>query len=116
MNIIALLAGLFSGIAGAMGLGGGAVLIIFIKAFTDYSQLEAGGINLLFFVPIALIAVIIYAKRKEIEFKTVGFMALGGILGAFIGIFAAGYIGDELLGKIFGAVLTLVGIKQIFTK
>ena len=55
MKWAALLAGLFSGVIGAMGLGGGAVLIIFLNIFTDYSQLEAGGINLLFFVPILLL-------------------------------------------------------------
>ena len=49
MNWTALLAGLFSGIIGAMGLGGGAVLIIYLSVFTDMPQLEAQGINLIFF-------------------------------------------------------------------
>ena len=71
MNIMALLAGLFSGIAGAMGLGGGAVLIIFLDMFTENSQLQNQGINIIFFIPIAITAIIIYAKNKEIEFKTI---------------------------------------------
>ena len=56
MNWAALLAGLFSGIIGAMGLGGGAVLIIYLSVFTDMPQLEAQGINLIFFIPIAIAA------------------------------------------------------------
>ena len=59
MNITALLAGLFSGMLGSMGLGGGAVLIVYLSLFTEMGQLKSQGINLLFFVPIALIAVII---------------------------------------------------------
>ena len=61
MNIGALAAGLFSGIIGGMGLGGGAVLIIYLTVFSDVDQLKAQGINLLFFIPIALLAVSVYA-------------------------------------------------------
>ena len=67
MNIVALLAGLFSGIIGGMGLGGGAVLIIYLTLFTETEQLTAQGINLLFFIPTALLAVIIYAVKKKIK-------------------------------------------------
>ena len=59
MNIAALLAGLMSGIIGGMGLGGGAVLIIYLTIFQGVEQLQAQGINLLFFIPIASLAPII---------------------------------------------------------
>ena len=65
MNIAALLAGLFSGIIGGMGMGGGAVLIIYLTVFKNCEQLRAQGINLLFFVPIAILAVIIYTFKKQ---------------------------------------------------
>ena len=73
MNITALLAGLFSGIIGGMGMGGGAVLIIYLSLFTDTPQIKAQGINLLFFIPIGLTALIIYAFKKQIKWKRVGF-------------------------------------------
>lgn len=111
MNIAALLAGLFSGIAGAMGLGGGAVLIIYLAVFTDTPQLKAQGINLLFFVPIALIAVIIYAYKKQIKWRTVIPLCIGGVLGAVAGIMLTSFIGAHLLAKIFGGFLCLLGIK-----
>ena len=87
MNIGALLAGLFSGIIGGMGLGGGAVLIIYLSVFKDVEQLKAQGINLLFFIPIALVAVIIYALKKQIKWKLTIPIAIGGILGAAGGFF-----------------------------
>ena len=40
MSWTALAAGLLSGIIGAMGLGGGAVLIIYLSVFTDMPQLK----------------------------------------------------------------------------
>lgn len=116
MNIAALLAGLFSGIIGGMGMGGGAVLIIYLSLFTDTPQLKAQGINLLFFIPIGLTALIIYALKKQIKWKTVLPLAAFGIIGAFIGIMLTKYIGNVWLSKIFGAFLILMAFKEIFSK
>ena len=116
MNIAALLAGLFSGIFGAMGLGGGAVLIIYLTLFTETEQFSAQGINLLFFIPIAIIAVFIYARRKLIEWKTVLKTAAFGVIGSFLGIFLGGFIGGEWLSKIFGLFLCILGLIEIFKK
>ena len=116
MNIAALLAGLFSGIFGAMGLGGGAVLIIYLTLFTETEQFSAQGINLLFFIPIAIIAVFIYAKRKLIEWKTVLKTAAFGVIGSVLGIYLGGFIGGEWLSKIFGLFLCVLGLIEIFKK
>lgn len=115
MNISALIAGFLSGIIGAMGLGGGAVLIIYLAVFTSTQQLAAQGINLIFFVPIGTLAVLIYAKQHQIRWQTVLPLACGGIIGAFIGIFLADFIGGQLTAKIFGGFLIILGIKEMLT-
>lgn len=116
MNIAALLAGLMSGIIGGMGFGGGAVLIIYLTVFKDMEQLKAQGINLLFFIPIATIAVIIYAFKKQIKWRVTIPLALGGILGAVGGFFLTDFIGGNLTSKLFGGFLVLLGIKELFFK
>lgn len=116
MNITALLAGLFSGIIGGMGMGGGAVLIIYLSLFTDTPQLKAQGINLLFFIPIGLTALIIYAFKKQIKWKTVLPLSLYGIIGTFLGIMLTKYINNDWLSKIFGVFLILMALKEFFTK
>lgn len=116
MNITALLAGLFSGIIGGMGMGGGAVLIIYLSLFTDTPQIKAQGINLLFFIPIGLTALVIYAFKKQIKWKTVLPLAVFGIAGAFLGIMLTDLIGNEWLSKIFGGFLILMALKEFFGK
>lgn len=116
MNIAALLAGLLSGIIGAMGLGGGAVLIIYLSVFTQTEQLASQGINLMFFIPIGLLAVIIYAFKKQIKWKTTLLLAAWGLLGAVIGLMLTDLLGGELTAKLFGGLLILIGIKEIFCK
>lgn len=116
MKLVALLAGLFSGIIGAMGLGGGAVLIIYLSLFTDTPQLKSQGINLLFFIPTAIAAVIVYALKKQIKWKTVLKVALWGLLGAAVGIYFADLLGGELTSKLFGGLLVIMGVIEIFGK
>ena len=116
MKWAALLAGLFSGIIGAMGLGGGAVLIIYLSLFTNMPQLKAQGVNLLFFIPIAVAAVTVYGIKKQIKWKIVLKVALWGLLGAAVGIYFADLLGGELTAKLFGGLLVIMGVIEIFSK
>ena len=116
MKWAALLAGLFSGIIGAMGLGGGAVLIIYLSLFTDMPQLKAQGVNLLFFIPTAVAAVTVYGIKKQIKWKIVLKVALWGLLGAAVGIYFADLLGGKLTSKLFGGLLVIMGVIEIFSK
>ena len=116
MIMLALLAGLLSGIIGAMGMGGGAVLIIYLTLFTKTEQITAQGINLLFFIPIGVTALIIYSKKKQIKWKTAIPIALGGLLGAVLGILLSSFLGSNIISKIFGGFLIVLGIIEIFKK
>lgn len=116
MKWAALLAGLFSGTAGAMGLGGGAVLIIHLALFTDTSQLKSQGINLLFFIPIALAAVTVYSLKKNIKWRLVLKTSVWGLVGSAAGLMLTDSIGGEITGKIFGGLLIIMGGLEIFGK
>ena len=111
-----LIAGALSGIIGSMGLGGGTVLLIYLAAFLGVEQLKAQGINLIFFIPIGLLAVIIYCFKKQIKWKVVAFFAISGLIGAALGTFLAGFIGAEWTRIAFGILLIVLGVKSVFTK
>ncbi len=99
-----------------MGLGGGGVLLIYLTAFASIEQLTAQGINLLFFLPVGLSAIIIYSIKKQIRWKTVLPMWAGGILGAVLGFFIARFLGGALLSKLFACFLIVFGISRLFAK
>lgn len=110
---VSLIAALLSGIIGAMGMGGGAVLIIYLSVFAGVGQFKAQGINLLFFIPIALTATVIYTVKKKISYKTVLPLAIGGIIGVAAGVALASFIGVKLVAKVFGGGILLLGISEI---
>ncbi len=116
MNIIALLAGLLSGLIASMGMGGGAVLLIYLTAFKNTEQLLAQGINLLFFIPIGLLSVIIYTKKRQIEWKKTIPVALFGILGSLFGFWLTTVFKSVFLSKIFAVFLIVLGLIEIFKK
>ena len=110
-----IIAGLLSGIIGAMGLGGGAVLLIYLSLIKGTNQLKAQGINRLFFIPVAALSVIIYAFKKQIKWKTVLLLAASGLVGAFLGVWLTGIIGAKVVGKIFGGLLIAAGVWQVIS-
>lgn len=79
-------------------------------------QMKAQGINLLFFLPVGLLAVLIYSFKKQIKWKAVLKMWLGGLLGAGAGFFCAKLITTAWLSKIFAVVLIVFGLYQLFLK
>lgn len=112
MNI---LVGILTGAAASMGLGGGFILLVYLSIFTNTPQDIAQGINLLFFLPIALLSLIIHIKNKLIDLKLVGKYLILGLPCAVAGSFVAGIIDVEILRKLFGAFLLYIGINQLYS-
>lgn len=108
--------GLLSGIISGMGIGGGAILIPFLVFFTELNQQQAQGINLIVFIPVAIIALIIHFKEKNIEIQYTKFLVIGGIFGAIIGSLLAMKINPDALRRYFGIFLLFIGIYELIKK
>lgn len=111
--IIYALSGMLSGLIGAMGIGGGGILIIYLTMIEKVEQSKAQGINLLFFLPIAVTAILIYNRKKLIDWKIAVPFSIFGIIGSLVGFWISGIISDRVLAKIFGGMLILMGIKEL---
>jgi len=110
--IIGLLAGIISG----MGIGGGTILIPALCFIMDLGQKQAQSINLLFFIPTAIVAIIKHKKEGNIDFAMVKPVIIFGIIGAIAGSLLAVNMDGELLRKLFGGFLLVMGIWEIFKK
>lgn len=112
--ILYALSGILSGLIGSMGIGGGGILIIYLTLFASVEQTKAQGINLLFFIPTALLAIIIYSKKKLIDWRLAFPLSLLGIGGAVLGVWISSIIDNSWLSKIFGFMLIFLGLKELF--
>lgn len=111
MNIIA---GFLSGVAGSMGLGGGSLLLLYLAFFLSTPQINAQGINLLFFIPCAITSIFLHHKNKLVRWDIVFPVACGGLVGVFCGLKLLSVIDPSLLSKIFGAFLVVFGLSEMF--
>ena len=78
--LAAALAGFAAGALGAMGLGGGGVLLLYL-ALTGTGQLAAQGVNLTFFLPIAALSLVLHRKNGLVDLPAALPVAGGGVLG-----------------------------------
>lgn len=113
MNILTWIAAFITGLLASLGVGGGMVLIIWMTAVLGTSQLEAQGINLIFFLPIALLSVIMHRKNGLIDLKKLLPAIVTGVVTAALGAYAAHAIGSPLLKKIFAVFILAIGIKEL---
>lgn len=110
------IAGFLAGIISGMGIGGGTLLIPALLFFTDLAQQQAQGVNLLFFLPTAVIALYTHIKNKNVEIKTAKPLIWTGLLGALCGALLAVFLDPRILRKIFAGFLFVMGMTEIFQK
>lgn len=110
----ACIAGFLAGFIGGLGLGGGGVLVMFLTIFASTGQLKAQGINLLFFIPVGMFALIFHIRQKLIDFKTALPAILLGLVGAFGGCMMAAFFGGGTVRRLFGLLLAILGLWEVF--
>lgn len=97
-----------------MGLGGGIVLIPCLTLILAVSQHEAQGMTLVAYIPMAIFALVSHIRQKNIRLKPVLFLTAFGCVGGVGGYFLAASIDNEILGKVFGGFLVVVGTLRIW--
>ncbi len=107
--------GFLTGVIASMGLGGGFVLVIWLTVFMNVGQKTAQGINLLFFLPIALLSLIIHIKGGLVDKSLIKKYMFGGIVGAVLGTLLSDLVGGELLRSLFGVFLLAFGVKELLS-
>lgn len=112
-GVMQAIVGFFAAIIGSMGMGGGGILLLYLSAFTDISQLKAQGINLIFFLPVGAVSVFFHIKNGFIRKKTALFTILTAVPGAVLGAWSSGLIDQSLLRKALALFLLFLGLKEI---
>lgn len=101
------------GTLAGLGVGGGSLLILWLTMVLGMDPQTARTINLMFFLPSALIATILRWKENALELKAILPAILSGCLAAFITTIISRGIDTAHLKKLFGILLIAVGIKEV---
>lgn len=106
--------GVAGGVLGGMGMGGGTVLIPLLSMFTDTAQKTSQAVNLISFIPMAIVALILHFKNGLVRKKGLLFIIIPACLTAILGSVLCAIIDAEILKKCFGGFLILLSFLQFF--
>lgn len=110
--------GLLAGFAGgALGLGGGIVIVPALVFILGFTQHQAQGTSLAVIVfPVAFLGALNYYKAGYVNVKFVVILALAFIIGSYLGSLMSINLPEKMLKKVFGFAILLLSLKMIFEK
>ena len=114
--ILLAVSGIAAGILGGMGMGGGTILIPLLTIFFNVRQKEAQAINLVAFIPMAIVSLAIHIKNKRVKKEGLLWIIVPAVLTSVGGGFAAQAVNGEVLKRIFGGFLLLLSVVQFFSE
>ena len=102
------------GFLAGMGVGGGSLLLLWLTQVVMLEQTQARIINLLFYLPAAIVASVIRKKQNKVAMKPAVWAIATGCTAALLLTLVSRVIDVTLLKKLLGGLLILTGIREVF--
>ena len=116
MFIIDFIVGLFVSVLAGLGVGGGGLIVIYLTLIKNMPQIEAQGINLLFFIAAGASSFIVHFKKRKLNKKMLVLMIISGSIGAVIGSILINFISVDIIKITFSIFLIVSGLIFLFSK
>lgn len=113
---VALVVSVILGFLAGLGVGGGSLLVMWLTLIVGIDHPQARIINLMFFIPAAIISSLFRWKQGSLDFKKVIPAIIAGCLAAAAFSWLARYLELDILKKIFGGLLLFAGLREILYK
>lgn len=111
--MLRVLVGAGLGFLSGLGVGGGSLLLLWLTLIAGVPQGEARVMNLMFFLPCALVATLFRWKSAKMN-KRLLLAAVGaGLAGALLGNIIGPGLDRELLRKAFGVMFLVCGFREL---
>lgn len=104
------------GFLSGLGTGGGSLLILWLTMVVGTAQAEARAINLLFFIPSALVACWFRWRQGTLKIAHVLPAIIAGSIAALLCSLLSFRLDTGLINKLFGALLLFAGFRELFYK
>ncbi|MBH8553866.1 sulfite exporter TauE/SafE family protein [Nostocaceae cyanobacterium CENA357] len=109
--------GLVAGVAGGMfGIGGGAIIVPAMVLIVGLDQKFATGTSIAAqILPIGILGAAVYYRSGNINIKYAVMIAVGLVIGNLFGALFANqpFISSEMMKKLYGIFLLLIGLRYL---
>lgn len=110
---ISVLVGTVLGVLTGLGTGGGSLLILWLTLMLGMDQEIARSINLMFFIPSALVACLFRWKQGRLDIKKVLPAIIAGSITSGLFTFLSRDMDTTMLRKLFGGLLIVTGLREL---
>jgi len=111
---VILLVGTALGFLAGLGIGGGSLLVLWLSFVMGMDPTTVRGINLLFFLPSAAIAICFRWKQGTVRWQKILPAIIAGCIAALVFSWLGGSVDVSILKKLFGIVLIGTGLRELF--
>ncbi len=105
----AFLAAVLSG----LGLGSAGIFVRYLTFVAGLPQVEAQGINLLFFLLSGGISLCLHVQHRRIPWRMVMFLTACALPGTLVGAYVARLLDGEIVRRLFGGMLVVSGLSGL---
>ena len=110
---VSVLVGTVLGVLSGLGTGGGSLLILWLTLMLGMDQETARSINLMFFIPSALVACLFRWKQGRLDIKKVLPAIIAGSIASGLFTFLSRDMDTTILRKLFGGLLIVTGLREL---
>ncbi len=110
------LAAFLAAVLSGLGIGSAGLFVLYLTFIAGYPQPEAQAVNLLFFLLSAGAALLLHIRDRNIPWRTVLFLILCAVPGAFLGAYLVRILNASLIRRLFGGMLVATGIPVLLRK
>lgn len=101
------------GVLSGLGIGGGSLLLLWLTGIAGFSVPEARSINLLFFLPSALICSVLRIKQRRVNPKALLPAILPGCIVSGVSAWVSPNINHQIVRVIFSVLLIIAGSREL---
>lgn len=113
---VMLIVGTLLGFLSGLGIGGGSLLILWLTMVLNLDPTTARGINLLFYIPSALVACTFRIRQGNLHLRPLLPAIIAGCATAAVFSWISTVLDVEILRKGFGIVLIAAGARELLYK
>lgn len=107
--LIGLAAGVLSGL---FGIGGGVIIVPLLMLLLGFTAQQAAGTSLAaLLLPVGLFGALQYWQAGQVNILNAGMLAVGILLGAYIGARLGLALPSEVVQRAFGILLVVIGLR-----
>ena len=109
-----ILVGLVTGFTnGLFGAGGGTIVVPAMERILKVKEHEAHATAIAVILPLSIMSTLIYARHQILDWKSIIYIALGGIVGGILGAKLLNRLSSTWLHRIFGLFMIIASIRMI---